>query len=317
MSSHFDSEQVEDCLKHIQSSNEVWQGEILRLPIEISDSFGNSVEQPLVAIFLDCWSGLVTGLHLSLSNFSNEQVLAIALRHAILPKRLNDDSAYLWPACGLPKALMLDEKFSSKLLNLCDKLEIECLPASASQMQEGGEFLAHSFMCYLDNLLKSQEINRSQSIDRLSFLELEQTIFHYVIEEYNQQSYSEKSYLTRTQRWEVGLRGIPPDVPSERSLDVCLPRSSLRLIGRKGLVRFAGQTYRDEVLVSHVGEQVSVRFNPQNITTILVFQQQEDEDILLTRACILNFQEERLSLEDAKAMQRAKRRRLKAHRSID
>ncbi|NJL20089.1 MAG: hypothetical protein HC895_03450 [Leptolyngbyaceae cyanobacterium SM1_3_5] len=141
----------------------------------------------------------------------------------------------------------------------------------------------------MGNLPNGEEGNRLQLTARLSFLELEQAIFHYVVQKYNQQAYSKEGGFTRTQRWEVGLRPISPEVLSERSLDVCLPRSDLRLIHRNGRVHFAGQIYRDEVLASHIGEQVFVRFNPQNITTILVFQQPGDEDIFLARACLLIF----------------------------
>ncbi|WNZ25760.1 Mu transposase C-terminal domain-containing protein [Leptolyngbya sp. NK1-12] len=126
---------------------------------------------------------------------------------------------------------------------------------------------------------------------------------------YNQQSFSKDLHHTRTERWEAGLVKFPPDVPPERSLDICLPRTLNRIIQKGGQLRFEGQSYRDDYLSSHAGESVFLRFNPSNITSVLVYQEQGYEEHFLARACIQNFHEESLSLADAKAILRRRQKR--------
>ncbi|MFM2431554.1 MAG: hypothetical protein RLZZ511_2767, partial [Cyanobacteriota bacterium] len=56
-----------------------------------------------------------------------------------------------------------------------------------------------------------------------------------------------------------------------------------------------------EYLAGYAGETVSIRFDPNDITTILVYRQEDKQEVFLTRAHSQGLETERLSLEEAKA----------------
>jgi putative transposase len=294
-------------------SNEVWYCNLVELPQQTRDCFGESVGYPILISLHDGYSTNIMGAKLFLSISS--EAIALTLHQAVLRKDVKEENASLhkWTASGFPNHLVIDWTGDfSQLLKLGSILGVKIHRGKPPWRMSGA---IESFNWQIMRAVKHLPERENQQIG-LSLEKLEKLIIHYIIDHYNQQSFSKDLHHTRTERWEAGLVKFPPDVPPERSLDVCLPRSSSRLVYHTGCVRFEGQIYRDEVLASHVGEHVFLRFNPQNITTIFVFQQQGDEDIFLARACILNFQEERLSLEDAKAIRRVKHRELRALEAI-
>jgi putative transposase len=62
--------------------------------------------------------------------------------------------------------------------------------------------------------------------------------------------------------------------------------------------------YRGEYLAGYAGETVSLRFDPTDITTVLVYRQENKKDVFLTRAYAQGLETEQLSLEEAKASSR-------------
>lgn len=287
-------------------SNEVWWANLIWLSIEVENCFGELAGSPVLAIFQDGFSKNIVGLKLALSD-SPEEALLLALRHAILPKQFDEENAPVqgWTACGFPKHLVVKEGTSfSTLARRCSALGIEC-----HQVQHFW-IMAPAIESFNDQLMDQLALlheRTDQQVVRLSLAELDRFITRYVVEHYNQQISREDPHCTRTERWETGLVKFPPDVPPERSLDICLPAAGHRVVQRSGCVQFEGQIYRDENLSSHVGEQVFLRYNPSNVTTVLVYQQQGTEENLLARACIRDFHEERLSLNDAQAIRRRQR----------
>lgn len=287
-------------------SNEVWLANLIRLPCQVTDCFGGLLAgHPILATFHDARSKSVMGIKLALLG-SLEEVIMLALRQAILPKRFEEGHAPInaWTACGLPKQLVVDwSKSVSELPGLFRTLKIECLRIQPCAMWATVE----SFNWQMMRALALLPGRRDQQTACLSLADLEQLIIHYIVDQYNQQNHSKDLQHTRTERWEAGLVKSPPDVPLERSLDICLPKTGNRVVQNSGCVQFEGQTYRDPILVSHVGEIVHLRYNPSNITTILVYQQQGGKENFLARAYVQHFHEERLSLDDARAIRRRQR----------
>jgi hypothetical protein len=77
---------------------------------------------------------------------------------------------------------------------------------------------------------------------------------------------------TRFQRWESGLI-VMPKLLSERELDICLMKQARRQIQRGGYLQFENLMYRGDNLAGYGGESVVVRFDPRDITTILIYLQ--------------------------------------------
>lgn len=138
---------------------------------------------------------------------------------------------------------------------------------------------------------------------RLTLRELEQLIVRFICDRYNQSIDARMGDQTRFQRWEAGLTDVP-DVIDERQLDICLMKATRRSVQRGGYLQFENLMYRGEYLAGYAGETVSLRFDPTDITTILVYRQEDKKEVFLTRAYAQGLETEQLTLEEAKASSR-------------
>lgn len=121
-----------------------------------------------------------------------------------------------------------------------------------------------------------------------------------LVDKYNQSAIAGKDEQTRYQRWEAGLTK-EPKIISERELDICLMKTARRTVQRAGHLQFENIVYRGEYLAAYAGDIVSVRYDPQDITTIWVYRQEGNQEVFLTRAHALGLETEQLSLDEAKA----------------
>ena len=108
---------------------------------------------------------------------------------------------------------------------------------------------------------------------------------------------------TRFQRWESGLIAAP-DVIALRELDICLMKQARRKIQRGGYLQFENLMYRGENLAGYAGETVIVRYDPKDITEILVYRQEGSKEVFLARATAQNLETESISIDEAKASSR-------------
>lgn len=137
----------------------------------------------------------------------------------------------------------------------------------------------------------------------LTLEQLEGLLIRYIVDNYNQQIDARDRQQRRIDRWRSGqmARGVPPE---ERELDLLLMRQSRRRVYQGGYLRFANLIYRGEYLAGYAGAEVVLRYDPRDITTVLVYQPQGAHDVFLTRAHAQNLETERLSLAEAKAISR-------------
>jgi putative transposase len=105
---------------------------------------------------------------------------------------------------------------------------------------------------------------------------------------------------TRYQRWEAGLLATP-DLIGERDLDICLMKQTNRSIYREGYIRFENLMYQGEHLAGYAGERVVLRYDPRDITSVLVYQPQKEKEVFLARAYATELETEQVSLEEVKA----------------
>lgn len=131
------------------------------------------------------------------------------------------------------------------------------------------------------------------------------------MDNYNQRIDKRMGDQTRYQRWEAGLLATP-DLISERDLDICLMKQTNRSIYREGYIRFENLMYRGEYLAGYAGERVVLRYDPTDITTVLVYRREKDREVFLAKAFAQDLETEQLSLEEAKAINKKIREKGKA-----
>ncbi|MEO1148329.1 MAG: Mu transposase C-terminal domain-containing protein [Cyanobacteria bacterium J06638_22] len=85
-------------------------------------------------------------------------------------------------------------------------------------------------------------------------------------------------------------------------------RRESRTVYRGGYLQFQNVTYRGEHLAGYAGEKVVIRYNPRDITTLWVYQYENGKDTFLTRAHAQDLETEILSVAEAKAISRRRRR---------
>jgi putative transposase len=138
---------------------------------------------------------------------------------------------------------------------------------------------------------------------KLTLRELEQLIVRYIVDRYNQSIDARMGDQTRFGRWEAGLPSVPVPI-EERDLDICLMKQSRRRVQKGGHLQFQNLMYRGEYLGGYDGETVNLRFNPRDITTVLVYRQENSQEVFLTRAHAQGLETEQLSLDEAEAASR-------------
>lgn len=129
--------------------------------------------------------------------------------------------------------------------------------------------------------------------------QLEQILVRYIVDNYNQQIDARMGDQTRFQRWESGLLATP-HLFSERELDICLMKQTKRRIQRGGYLQFENLMYRGEHLGGYAGENVVLRYDPRDITMILVYHYEANQEKFLARAYAQDLETETLSLDEAK-----------------
>ena len=137
----------------------------------------------------------------------------------------------------------------------------------------------------------------------LTLRELERLVVRYLVDNYNQRLDARMGDQTRFQRWESGLIAMPK-LLSERELDICLMKQARRQIQRGGYMDFKNLAYKGEHLAGYAGESVVVRFDPRDITTILIYRREGENEVFLARAHAPDLETEELSLDEAKAISR-------------
>jgi len=152
----------------------------------------------------------------------------------------------------------------------------------------------------------SNVTNRPKQAEKsasLTLMQLEKLLVRYIVDRYNQSIDARMGEQTRLGRWEAGCLAQLP-LLGERELDICLMRRARRRVYRSGYIQFANLAYQGEHLAGYAGESVVVRYNPRDITSILIYQEQGSKDVFLTRAHAQGLETETLSLAEAEAISR-------------
>lgn len=298
----------------VQYSNHVWQCDHTLVDMLLVDQHGELLGRPWLTTVIDSYSRCIMGISLGFDPPSS-QVVALALRHAILPKQYGSEYKLHcdWGTYGKPEHFYTDggkDFRSSHLEQISVQLGFVChlrdRPSEGGIVERPfGTFNTEVFSM-LPGYTGSNVQKRPEDAEKaacLTLRELEQRLVCYVANNYNQRLDTRMDNQTRFQRWEAGLIASP-SLLSERELDICLMRQMRRSIYRGGYLQFENFMYRGENLAGYAGERVVLRYNPRDVTTILVYRKESSQEVFLARAYAQDLETEQLSIYEARAISR-------------
>jgi putative transposase len=298
----------------VQYSNHVWQCDHTRVDVMLVDQYGELLSRPWLTTVIDTYSRCIMGINLGFDAPSS-QVVALALRHAILPKKYGAEYKLNceWGTYGKPQHFYTDggKDFRSNHVqqigvNLGFICHLRDRPSEGGIVERPFRTLNEQLFSTLPGYTGSNVQERPEDAEkdaRLTLRELEQLIVRFICDRYNPSLDARIGDQTRFQRWEAGLLEVP-DVIDERHLDICLMKASRRTLQRGGYLQFENLIYRGDYLAGYAGETVSIRFDPNDITTLLIYRQENNQDVFLARAYAQGLETEQLSFEEAKASSR-------------
>lgn len=245
----------------------------------------------------------------------SSQLDALALRHAILPKSYSREYQlrHEWTAYGKPTYFYTDGGKDFRSIHLTEQIAVELgIVCSLRRRPSDGGIVERFFRTLNDRVLRelpgytgSNVQERPKNVDRnacLSLKDLEQILVRYVVDEYNQTADARMKNQSRIDRWEAGLL-LEPDLYDERDLDICLMKQTRRTIQKYGTIQFENITYKSEHLKGRAGEIVAVRFDRDDITTLLVYERLSDgTEQFLDYAHAQGLEAESLSYRELKAI---------------
>jgi len=245
----------------------------------------------------------------------SSQVVALALRHAIMPKHYSHEYQLYeeWGTYGSPEHFYTDggrDFRSNHLQQIGVQLGFAChlrnRPSEGGIVERPfGTFNTELFST-LPGYTGSNVQQRPEEAEKeacITLRELEKLLVRFIVDKYNQSIDARLGDQSRFQRWEAGLIAIP-NLISERDLDICLMKQTRRTIYRNGYLQFENLTYQGVNLAGYAGENVILRYDPRDITTILVYRIEGGKEVFLARAYAQDLQTEEFSLDEAKASSR-------------
>ena len=301
----------------VEWSNQVWQADHTKVDVLVVDRTGAVLGRPWLSTVVDTYSRCIMGIHLGF-DAPSAAVVCLALRHAILPKQYSGgyELKEVWGSYGLPQYLYTDggKDFRSQHLEqVATELGIVmCLrrkPSDGGIVERPFGTFNREFLSGLPGYTGSNVTERSPAAEAeacLTLQQLERLLVRYLVDNYNQAIDARMGDQSRIGRWEAGRISQLP-LLGERELDICLMRRDHRSVYRNGYIQFANLTYQGEHLAAYAGERVVVRYNPQDITTVLLYQVQESKEVFLTRAHAQGWETEVLSYAEARAISQRRR----------
>lgn len=298
----------------VERSNQVWQCDHTRVDLMVVDQVGEVLGRPWLTTVIDSYSRCIMGVYLGMEPPS-AWVVCLALRHAILPKQYGTSYGLQqeWGTYGLPEYLYTDggKEFNSKHIEQVTNelkivLEQRRYPAEGGIVERPFGTMNSELFATLPGYTGGSVKRRAKQVEKsacLTLMELEKHLVRYIVERYNVGIDARIGDVTRVGRWEAKREGQLP-LMSERELDICLMRRERRVVYRGGYIQFANMHYRGEHLSGYSGSWVVLRYNPRDITSILIYREVGGKDEFLSRAHAMGLETESISYAEAKAMGR-------------
>ena len=288
-----------------EAPNALWQADHTMLDLLILDEAGKPA-RPWLTTVLDDHSRAVAG-YLVFLGAPSVLNTSLALRHAIWRKA---DPA--WPVCGIPDVLYVDHgsDFTSQHLDqVAASLRFRIIYSAVGRPQGRGkvERLFGTFNTeLLPELPGHLAGSRSATPPRLSLAELDRAIGAFITGTYHVRLHSETGE-TPLDAWR-GQGFLPRSPESLEDLDLLLVMLAKPRCVRRDGIHFQGLRYIDPVLAAYVGETVTIRYDPRDLSEVRVFHRHQ----FLCRAVSQAHAGEAFALKNIEAARRAHRRALRA-----
>lgn len=285
--------------------NALWQADHTLLDILILDSRGKPA-RPWLTTVIDDHSRAVAG-YMTFLGAPSALNTSLALRQAVWRK---GDPA--WAVCGIPDVLYVDHGSDftcTHLEQVVAALRIQLVHSAVARPQGRGK-IERLFGTIATELLPELPGHlvggHPTSPPTLSLAELDRAIGSFVVSIYNARPHSEIGEAPR-RAWAADA--FLPRLPeSLEELDLLLVQHAKPRVVQRDGIRFEGLRYASPTLAGFVGEPVTVRYDPRDLSEIRVFHQNR----FLCRAVSEEHAGEAVTLKDIEAARRAHRQALRA-----
>jgi len=277
---------------NVEESNQVWQIDHTPADILLVDDDGNLLGCPVLTSVIDSYSRCIVGFHIGFDAPSSK-VVALALRHAILPKRYPESYGLKeeWGTFGVPRHIYTDsgkDFDSDHARQIAGQLgftwHYRSRPSEGGIVERPFKTLNQKVWSKLPGYKGSNVQDRPKGAEKYAVYTLDAVrkgLVKYIVHDYNQDE-DGRTGQTRHQRWDAGLIHTPV-LPSERELDICLMKQATRRVQRNGHISFENIVYKGENLASYAGKQVALRYDPDNIGIIYIYRYHQNQEVFLSR----------------------------------
>jgi putative transposase len=287
-----------------EAPNAIWQAEHTLLDLLILDEASKPV-RPWLTTVVDDYSRAVAGTMVFLGAPST-LTTSLALRQAIWRKA--DPS---WPVCGIPDVLYVDhgsDFTSHHLEQVAASLRFRLVYSAVARPQGRGK-IERLFGTLNTELLPELpgHLRHGQPVTmpRLSLAELDRALTAYITGTYHGRVHGE-THATPLEAWRGA--GFLPRLPeSLEDLDLLLVMHAKARGVRRDGIRFQGLRYSHTTLAAYVGDAVTIRYDPRDLSEIRVFHHEQ----FLCRAVSEAHAGAVVTLQDIQTARRAHRRALR------
>ncbi|WP_431711284.1 Mu transposase C-terminal domain-containing protein [Glutamicibacter uratoxydans] len=287
-----------------EEPNSVWQADHTELDILILDA-NQKPARPWLTVILDDYSRAVCGYMVFLGAPS-AFFTSLAIRDAIWPK--NEQT---WPMCGIPDRLYVDHGTDFTSLHLAQTakdLHFEIVYSAVARPQGRGkiERIFGTLNTELLPTLPGHIIRGKQSSPpKLTLNELDSKIRAFITDTYHQRTHPETK-TAPTIAWlnQGWLPRLPESIDALNLLLLTVAKP--RMVHRDG-VHFQGLRYISPLLAAYVREQVTIRYDPRDISEIRVFHR----DSFICKAVDPEHESSTVTLKDIQAARNARKRELR------
>lgn len=297
----------------VEGSNDVWQCDHTRLDVRLVDEYG-VLDRPWLTIVIDSYSRCLVGFYVGFDHPSS-QIDALALRHAILPKSYGSEYQLRneWQAYGKPNYFYTDGGKDFTSIHTTEQVAVEigfnCAlrrrPSDGGIVERFFKTLNLQVLNTLPGYTGSNVQERPENVDEdacLTLKDLELLLVRFIVDEYNPHTDARMKGQSRIGRWEAGLMA-DPYLYDQLDLAICLMKQERRKVQKYGCIQFENLTYRAEHLRGRDAEIVAFRYDPADITTLLVYKMNADgTEEFMDYAHAQALETERLSLRELKAI---------------
>lgn len=275
--------------------NQMWQVDHYLLSIKVTHQ--GKEECPWLTIIIDDFSRSIMGFCLYIGAPSAIQT-ALALRKAIWYKQDKN-----WSVCGIPETLYTDHgtDFTSTHIDyVCADLKIKLIHSIVAKPQGRGK-VERFFLTLEQRLIELLKMhNKTYQLN-----ELEEIIKDFIINDYHHAIHS------TTGEAPIALWNkcqIIPQMPDsiERLNLLLLTVKKSRTVRRDGIC-FSGLRYFHPNLVAYVGECITIRFDPNDLGEIWVYEKNQ----LICKAVCEEFQDQSITYEELKKLRTNRKKELR------